>query len=289
MAQRIGKCTNYSGCKLAYRNEKITVVTKDFRCPECGSPLESVGPKRTISPILVLSIGVATVLVLAVAAILWTLSSSPKRVTEVVELTPAPTPTPTPTPAPAPTATPTPTPSLTPTPTSTPSQAPTPERTNTPENLDLTGAEFDDVKKEIIKRIEIQPTATQAQKDRAYAIIDKAKGMGRIALIKFDSANSNLRPQDVADVLAQVADPKVQKRMEDPTLVLVILGYADLQGNDQNNIELSRRRAQTVLDILRDKGGVANLMYPIPMGGSDLFDKREFSKNRVVEVWAVRP
>ena len=65
MAQRIGKCTNYSGCKLAYRNEKITVVTKDFRCPECGSPLESLGPKRTVSPILVLSIGVATVLVLA--------------------------------------------------------------------------------------------------------------------------------------------------------------------------------------------------------------------------------
>jgi outer membrane protein OmpA-like peptidoglycan-associated protein len=281
MAQRIGKCTNYSGCKLAYRNEKITVVTKDFRCPECGSPLESVGPKRTVSPILVLSIGVATVLILAIAAILWTLSSSQKRVTEVVELTPTPTPTPT--------ATATPTPTLTPTPTPTPSQAPTPEPSKTPENLDLTGAEFEDVKKEIIKRIEIQPTATQTQKERAYAIIDKAKGMGRIALIKFDSANSNLRPQDVTDVLAQVADPKVQKRLEDPTLVLVILGYADLQGNDQNNIELSRRRAQTVLDILRDKGGVANLMYPIPMGGSDLFDRREFSKNRVVEVWAVRP
>jgi len=285
MAQRIGKCTNYSGCKLAYRNEKITVVTKDFRCPECGSPLESLGPKRTVSPILVLSIGVATVLILAIAAILWTLSNSPKRVTEVVELTPTPTPSPTATPAP----TATPTPTLTPTPAPTPSQVQTPGPTNTPENLDLTGAEFDDVKKEIIKRIEIQPTATQAQKDRAYSIIDKAKGMGRIVLIKFDSANSNLRPQDVADVLAQVADPKVQKRLEDPTLVLVILGYADLQGNDQNNIELSRRRAQTVLDILRDKGGVANLMYPIPMGGSDLFDKREFSKNRVVEVWAVRP
>jgi outer membrane protein OmpA-like peptidoglycan-associated protein len=283
MAQRIGKCTNYSGCKLAYRNEKINVVTKDFRCPECGSPLESLGPKRTVSPILVLSIGVATVLILAIAAILWTLASSPKRVTEVVELTPTPSPTATP----PPTATPTPTP--TPTPIPTPSQVQTPGPANTPENLDLTGAEFDDVKKEIIKRIEIQPTATQAQKDRAYAIIDKAKGMGRIVLIKFDSANSNLRPQDVADVLAQVADPKVQKRLEDPTLVLVILGYADLQGNDQNNIELSRRRAQTVLDILRDKSGVANLMYPIPMGGSDLFDKREFSKNRVVEVWAVRP
>ncbi|MBV8140932.1 MAG: hypothetical protein JOZ60_02685 [Verrucomicrobia bacterium] len=77
MAQRIGKCTNYSGCKLAYRNEKITVVTKEFRCPECGSPLESLGPKRTVSPTLILSIGVAIVLLLAVGAILWAIGSSP--------------------------------------------------------------------------------------------------------------------------------------------------------------------------------------------------------------------
>src|SRR6476646_1449934 len=110
MAQRIGKCTNYSGCKLAYRNEKITVVTKDFRCPECGSPLESLGPKRTVSPILVLSIGVATVLIVAIAAILWTLSKSPSRVTQVVELTPTPTPTSTPEPTGPPTPTPSPTP-----------------------------------------------------------------------------------------------------------------------------------------------------------------------------------
>src|SRR6202048_5408273 len=78
MAQRIGKCTNYSGCKLAYRNEKITVVTKEFRCPECGSQLESLGPKRGVSPVLVLSIGVAIVLLLAVGAILWTLGNSSK-------------------------------------------------------------------------------------------------------------------------------------------------------------------------------------------------------------------
>src|SRR5208337_5033055 len=116
MTPRVGKCTNYSGCKLANRNEKIAVVAKDFRCPECGSPLESLGPRRTVSPILVLSIGVATVLILAIAAILWTLSNSPKRVTEVVELTPAPTPTSTPTAAP------TPTPTLTPTPAPTPNQ-----------------------------------------------------------------------------------------------------------------------------------------------------------------------
>src|ERR1700736_935244 len=142
MAQRIGKCTNYSGCKLAYRNEKITVVTKEFRCPECGSPLESIGPKRTLSPTLVLSIGVAIVLLLAVGAILWTLGSSSKRQNEVVELSPTPSSTPSPTPTPTPTSTPTPTPSPieAPTPTPVSNSMPTPiaDASGTPIDLDVT-------------------------------------------------------------------------------------------------------------------------------------------------------
>ena len=105
MTPRVGKCTNYSGCKLANRNEKIAVVARDFRCPGCGSPLESLGPKRAVSSILVLSIGVATVLILVIAAILWTLSRSAKRMTHVVELTPTPTLEPTPTPTSTPIAT----------------------------------------------------------------------------------------------------------------------------------------------------------------------------------------
>src|ERR1700719_2391337 len=136
MAQRIGKCTNYSGCKLAYRNEKITVVTKEFRCPECGSPLESLGPKRTLSPTLVLSIGVAIVLLLAIGAILWTLGNTKKGGTDVVAFSP----TATPTPSPSPTATPPPTPG--------PIAAPTPvaEGSGTPIDLDVTLPEIAEVK-----------------------------------------------------------------------------------------------------------------------------------------------
>src|ERR1700749_3093717 len=96
MAQRIGKCTNYSGCKLAYRNEKITVVTKEFRCPECGSPLEPIGPKSGPSPVLILSIGVAIVVLVAIVAILLTVGIKPG----VVQVKQAPPPSPTLTPEP---------------------------------------------------------------------------------------------------------------------------------------------------------------------------------------------
>jgi outer membrane protein OmpA-like peptidoglycan-associated protein len=155
--------------------------------------------------------------------------------------------------------------------------------------LDLTGQDFDQVKREILRRIEMQPTATRAQKDRVYQIVEKAKGMGRVAVIPFATANINLPPQDIASVQNQVSQERVRRILEDPTLLLVVLGYADKQGNDQRNIDLSLGRAQTVTQILKDKCGVLNVMYPIPMGGTDMFDQQQFSKNRIVEVWAVAP
>jgi hypothetical protein len=185
MAQRFGRCTNYSGCKLAYRNEKIAVVTKDFRCPECGSPLEAMTPQQKSSYTLIIGIFVAAVLSLAIGAILWTLRTTPKRHATIVELTPTPTPlqttqvTPEPSPPEIPIAAPTSTP------------AASPETVSTPENLDLTGADLEEVKRGILKRIELQPTATQAQKDRAYAVVQAAKGMGRIVIISFATFRLN--------------------------------------------------------------------------------------------------
>jgi outer membrane protein OmpA-like peptidoglycan-associated protein len=288
MAQTVGKCTNYSGCTLAYRNEKIVVVTKDFHCPECGSQLETIGPKEKPSYLWIVFACVGAVLLLAIGAIIWTLLSPPQRHAKgPLELppTPAPTvaPTPTPVPTPAPTPTPIPTPVSTPAPTATP--APSVESLN----LDLTGQDFAQVKQEILKRIEMQPTHTRAEKERVYQLVERAKGMGRIVVISFATANINLPPQDIASVQNQISQPRVRKVLEDPTLLLVVLGYADKQGSDQNNIDLSLGRAQTVTQILKDKCGVLNIMYPIPMGGTEMFDQRQFAKNRIVEVWAVAP
>ena len=290
MAQRIGKCTNYSGCKLAYRNEKITVVTKDFRCPECGSPLEPVGPKRSVSPILVLSIGVAAVLILAIGAILWTLASGQKRVTEVVEA-PAPSPTPAPTPAPTPTPASTPTSTPTPTPASSlaPSATPVAEASGTPLNLDITLPEIAEVKRLVLKRIDLMPNVSQQNKDRLYSAVDRARGMGRLFTISFETSLTRVTPQDVAYMRTQVERPEVKKLLDDPTLVLVILGYADKQGDDQKNLQISNARAQSVMEALRDQLGIQNVMHLVPMGGTDILDPRELAKNRVVEVWAVLP
>jgi len=293
MAQRIGKCTNYSGCKLAYRNEKITVVTKEFRCPECGSPLESLGPKRGLSPTLVLSIGVAIVLLLAVGAILWTLGNSSKRQTEVVELSPTPSPPPTSTPTPTPTATPTETPSPVATPTPAPSSntAPTPVADSAGQtiDLDINLPEIAAVKREVLKRIDLMPNVSAQNKDRLYGAVDRARGMGRLFSVSFETSLTKISPEEITAMKAQLDHPQIKKFLDDPTLVLVILGYADKQGDDQKNLDISNGRAQAVMDALRDQVGVQNVMHVVPMGGTDLLDARQLAKNRIVEVWAVLP
>jgi len=290
MAQRIGKCTNYSGCKLAYRNEKITVVTKEFRCPECGSPLESLGPKRSLSPTLVLSIGVAIVLLLAVGAILWTLGNSPKSQSGVVQESPTPSPAPTSTETPTPIPTPTPSPTGTPTPipAATASPAQTADASGTID-FDITLPEIAEVKREVLKRIDLMPNVSPQNKDRLYGAVDRARGMGRLFSVSFETLLARISSEQIAYMKTQLERPQIKQRLDDPTLVLVILGYADKQGDDQKNLQISNARAQAVMDALRDQLGVQNVMHIIPMGGTNLLDPRELAKNRIVEVWAVLP
>ncbi len=285
MAQRIGKCTNYSGCKLAYRNEKITVVTKDFRCPECGSPLESLGPKRSLSPTLVLSIGVGIVLLLAVGAILWTLGNSSRSRSGVVLESPTPTPIPIPTP------TPTPEPTVTPTPVPSPTAAPTqsPEASGTPIVFDLAQPEIAEVRREVLKRIDLMPNVSPQNKDRLYGAVDRARGMARLFTVSFETLLTKISSEEVSFMRAALERPQIKKLLDDPTLVLVILGYADKQGDDQKNLQISSGRAQTVMEALRDQLGIQNVMHMVPMGGTTLLDPRELAKNRIVEVWAVLP
>jgi outer membrane protein OmpA-like peptidoglycan-associated protein len=285
MAQRVGKCTNYSGCKLAYRNEKITVVTKEFRCPECGSPLESIAPRRTLSPILILSIGVATVLLLAIGAILWTLGGSAKRQDVVIqEATPTPTPQPTPTPAPVETP-----PTPTPTPIPTPTPKPSLEPGGSPINLDITLPEIAEVKRAVLKRIDLMPNVSEANKEKLYNALDRARAMGRLFTISFETSLTRISPQSVAYMKSQLERPQIKQMLDDPTLVLVVLGYADKQGADQKNLQISSGRAEAVMEALRDQCGIQNVMHVVPMGGTDLLDARELAKNRIVEVWAVLP
>jgi len=283
MAERIGRCTNYSGCKLAYRKEEIHIVTKEFRCPECGSPLEPLAPKKGASVAFIASIGVAAVLLLSTGATVWTLAGPQRR--SVVLADPSPTITPAATPTPSPILESTPLPA--PVPSATP--APTFEVSATPSSPDINTSEVEEVRRAVLKRIDIMPNLSEAKKEKLYSAVERAHGMCRLFTISFEMRVTEVRSQDVAFIQKEVNQPRIKNLLDDPIFILVILGFADKQGADQPNQNLSRRRAQAVMEVLRDKAGVQNAMQVVPMGGTDLLDPRNLAKNRIVEVWGAFP
>ena len=119
--------------------------------------------------------------------------------------------------------------------------------------------------------------------------VDRARGMGCIFIIPFEAGKTVLGPRESDILLSGFKSAAIQKLMEDPTLVFVVLGYADTQGDPKQNEKASIDRAQSVLNTMRDRAGAQNVMYAVGMGGSSLFDKKSAARNRLVEIWAVYP
>ncbi len=144
-------------------------------------------------------------------------------------------------------------------------------------------------RKDVLSRIDLMPHLTDAQKTKLTSSVDRARGMGCIFVIPFGTGKKALDGKE-SDVLVNgFKSAAIQKLLEDPTLVFVVLGYADKQGDATVNEKASIDRAQNVLGIMRDKAQVQNVMYSVGMGGSTMFDGKSGTKNRIVEVWAVYP
>ena len=158
-----------------------------------------------------------------------------------------------------------------------------------PLNLDVKDPGNAQVRTEVLRRIDLMPGVSAANKDKLYASVDHARGMGRVLAIPFTKGETALRPADVDRLKEQIVSPAIRPTLDDPTAVFVVLGYADPKGSDKVNADVSLNRARSVLDALRDKCGVQNVLHAVAMGGSTLFGAKQAEKNRVVEVWAVLP
>jgi len=149
--------------------------------------------------------------------------------------------------------------------------------------------EEEDTRKEVLTRVDLMHNLSQKEKDQLYAQIERARGFTKIALIPFQSGRSAPGTAQIDDLVKRIQDSDVQKLLSDPTVALIFVGYADTQGNEATNLEISRTRAESVQKMVSARLKLANLMHSVGMGGQELFDKSNREKNRVVEVWAVQP
>jgi outer membrane protein OmpA-like peptidoglycan-associated protein len=156
-------------------------------------------------------------------------------------------------------------------------------------NVDPGSAENKEIKQEVLKRVEAMPKLSDTEKDKLYAHVDRARGMGRIITIPFASGQTILSAQNVAQLRTATQSPQIAALVSEPAVVFVILGFADKKGNPATNLRISTNRAESAMQALRDKCGFLNVMHPVGMGGSELFDTGDHARNRIVEVWAVLP
>ncbi len=147
------------------------------------------------------------------------------------------------------------------------------------------------IKQEVLKRIDLMPDLSPGNREKLYDRVERTPGMGRVATIFFDLGETRMRPADVERLRSDLSSPAAQKLVDDPTVVFVVLGYADPTGGADLNKALSQNRANNAVAALRDGLKLTNLMHSVAMGSSTLFGdgRGQLQKNRVVEVWAVMP
>lgn len=155
--------------------------------------------------------------------------------------------------------------------------------------MDAGDAENRAVRGEVLKRIDVMPNLGDAEKDKLYVQVERARGMGKVIAIPFASGEKSISSASASSLVKAVELPQIKKFSEDPTVVFVVLGYADKKGDPKSNQVISLQRAEAVVKVLKDKAGVMNVVHAVGMGGSELFDSANLDKNRVVEVWAVLP
>jgi outer membrane protein OmpA-like peptidoglycan-associated protein len=182
-----------------------------------------------------------------------------------------------------------PTPAPTVTATEPPAEAGTTVTAEKEVKMDPADEEIRLVKSEVLSRIDVMPDLSDEEKDKLYVQVERARGMGKLLAIPFASGQQALSANQIQSIKEKLALPQFASFQEDPTVVFVVLGFADKAGDPAKNLQLSRARARGVADALKDKCGLMNVTHSVGMGSSEMFDAANLDKNRIVEIWAVLP
>ncbi len=145
------------------------------------------------------------------------------------------------------------------------------------------------VRAEVLARIDQMPNLEADDKDRFYVQVDRARGMGKVMTIPFASGETRIGKQSADELGAKLEVAAVQELIDNPTVVFVVLGFADTKGDPARNLAISLERAESALDVLRDRYELLNVMHAVGMGSTELLGSEDLDKNRAVEIWAVVP
>jgi outer membrane protein OmpA-like peptidoglycan-associated protein len=119
--------------------------------------------------------------------------------------------------------------------------------------------------------------------------MQKASSMQRLIVVSFDIGQTGLRGAAVDRLLKTFDTPEMREKLSDPTIILVVAGYADAGGRADLNLTISRERAENVTKILKRRLKLTNAIQTVGMGGTELLNSKRPDQNRAVEIWVVAP
>lgn len=142
---------------------------------------------------------------------------------------------------------------------------------------------------EVRKRIEIAPDIAPEKKERLSEMVARAKEMRRLIILPFGTGESQIPTEERMQALKRLDSPDLASYRDDLTCVFVVLGFADVRGSNPSNLRLSSDRARRVRDLMQQEAAVKNIIHPVGMGETTLLDDQQLEKNRIAEIWVIRP
>jgi outer membrane protein OmpA-like peptidoglycan-associated protein len=228
---------------------RLLTVSGEFRCPECGTELRAGAVEK--STVLFYSVValIWTAVLVGAIALGWKLSRESTASLPKIETSDAP-----------------------------------------PASVKPASSVVTDAERQVVlQRIDQMPNVSAANKERLYAYVERAQNLNRLMSVSFAQGGTRLTEAAIRKIVEESRGAAFARQARDPAVVFVVLGYADKKGDEKKNLQVSLDRAGHVMDILRKRCGVQNVVQTVPMGSSELFNAKEAAANRVVEVWALLP
>jgi outer membrane protein OmpA-like peptidoglycan-associated protein len=156
-------------------------------------------------------------------------------------------------------------------------------------SVTLSKNEVEATRQDVLKRINAMPKFSPEEKKRLSEKMEMARSMDRLIVMRFETGQTSVGKSAADDLMKRFKSKEVQDKINDPTVVFVIAGYADTAGDPKKNLQLSQQRADNVTKILKERTNLLNVVHSVGMGSTDLLDSKRTDQNRAVEIWAVAP
>ncbi len=146
--------------------------------------------------------------------------------------------------------------------------------------------EIEAIRRDCVARVEAAKDIKSHEKRMVCQHIENSKVIKRILVVPFGTSKGSV-PAEYRTKIKQVTSrPEIQRLINDPNAIFVCLGFADKRGRAELNRVLSLNRAKSVMNFLKDGGGMKDaVLHSVAMGGTTMLDPVNLDKNRVVEVW----